>query len=125
MMKLILKKLMIFVKYLANRGKRGAQAPHASSTKESYFREYNLGNESPFLHRLRFLLLLCPLWKTGHNPAKRGAPLHLPSSAVRAANDEADFEETDDFCEVFGKPSLPSGLRCGKVTNIEERLRFR
>ena len=40
-------------------------------------------------------------------------------SAVRAANDEADFEETDDFCEVFGKPSLPSGLRCGKVTNID------
>lgn len=38
---------------------------------------------------------------------------------VRDANDEEDFAETDAFCRVFGKASLPSGLRCGKVTNID------
>ncbi len=41
------------------------------------------------------------------------------ADVVRAANDEADFEETEGFCKVFGKSSLPGGLRCGKVTNID------
>lgn len=38
---------------------------------------------------------------------------------VRAANDEENFVQTDAFFEVFGKVSLPEGLRCGKVTNID------
>lgn len=38
---------------------------------------------------------------------------------VQKSNDVQDFEMTDSFREVFGDVTLPKGLRCAKVTNID------
>lgn len=38
---------------------------------------------------------------------------------ILAVNNECDFDITDEFRKVFGDVTLPSGLRCARVTNID------